>query len=128
MTNVVGPPLQAAAATQLSRRCPCPWRDAIETHATTDASGRGGLRTPSKALAERRGGLLLGERGGRGLLGERGGRGLLGERGRGGGLLGERGRGGGLLGERGRGGGLLGERGRGGGRGDPAAAGHPEHL
>src|SRR6266545_4672947 len=108
MTNVVGPPLQAAAATQLSRRCPCPWRDAIETHATTDASGRGGLRTPSKALAERRGGLLLGERGGRGLLGERGG--------------------GGLLGERGRGGGLLGERGRGGGRGDPAAAGHPEHL
>src|SRR6266545_4753298 len=109
MTNVVGPPLQAAAATQLSRRCPCPWRDAIETHATTDASGRGGLRTPSKALAERRGGLLLGERGGRGLLGERGGRGVL-------------------LGERGRGGGLLGERGRGGGRGDPAAAGHPEHL
>src|SRR6266545_2453797 len=90
MTNVVGPPLQAAAATQLSRRCPCPWRDAIETHATTDASGRGGLRTPSKALAERRGGRLLGERG--------------------------------------RGGGLLGERGRGGGRGDPAAAGHPEHL
>src|SRR6266508_2247144 len=113
MTNVVGPPLQAAAATQLSRRCPCPWRDAIETHATTDASGRGGLRTPSKALAERRGGLLLGERGGRGLLGGGGGRGLLGGRGRGGGVLGGGGRGGGLLGERGRGGGLLGERGRG---------------